>query len=60
MPHSSALRLLALMLIVLLQSSCVAVGYTSGRGWTVWPGGLGMILMLGLAALLFFATVFRR
>jgi len=23
-------------------SGCVAVGYSSGRGWFVWPGGLGL------------------
>jgi hypothetical protein len=26
-------------------SGCVAVGYSSGRGWNVWPGGLGFLLL---------------
>ena len=38
-------------------SGCVAVGYTSGGGWFVWPGGLGLVLLL---LLLFFVLRGRR
>jgi hypothetical protein len=40
-----------LPLLVLTQSSCVAVGYSSNGGWFIWPGSLGLILIL---LLLFF------
>jgi hypothetical protein len=60
MLNRTTLHMLALILTVLLQSSCIAVGYTSGRGWAVWPGGLGILLMLGLAALFMFSSMFRR
>ena len=39
------LTLLALF-VVLPQSSCVAVGYSSSGGWFVWPGGLALIVLL--------------
>lgn len=38
-------------------SGCVAVGYSSGGGWFVWPGGLGLVLLL---LLLFFVLRGRR
>ena len=25
---------------------CVAVGYSTGSGWFVWPGGLGLLLIV--------------
>lgn len=58
--NSSTARLLALMFLVLVESSCIAVGYTSRGGWSVLPGGFGLLLMLGVVALIFFASVFRR
>ena len=33
-------------------SGCVAVGYTSGGGWFVWPGGLGLLLVVVLLVFL--------
>ena len=27
-------------------NGCVAVGYRSGGGWFVWPGSLGLIVLL--------------
>ncbi|MCU1248943.1 MAG: hypothetical protein JWQ49_1972 [Edaphobacter sp.] len=27
-------------------SGCVAVGYSSGGGWFVWPGGLGLLIVI--------------
>jgi Na+/proline symporter len=27
-------------------AGCVAVGYSSGRGWFVWPGGLGLLIIV--------------
>lgn len=38
-------------------TGCVAVGYSSGGGWFVWPGGLGLVLLL---LLLFFVLRGRR
>ena len=28
------------------MTGCVAVGYSSGGGWFVWPGGLGLVLLV--------------
>lgn len=27
-------------------TGCVAVGYSSGGGWFVWPGGIGLLVMI--------------
>ncbi len=27
-------------------TGCVAVGYSSGGGWFVWPGGLGLVVLI--------------
>jgi hypothetical protein len=43
-------------LLLLLSSGCVvAGGYSSGRGWFIWPGTIGFLLVV---AVLFF--LFRR
>ncbi len=52
-------QLLFALLAVFSQSACVVVGYTSRGGWSVWPGGLGLILMLGLV-LFMLSSFFRR
>ena len=39
-------RTIAGALLVLSQLSCAAVGYSSDGGWFVWPGGLGLIVLL--------------
>ncbi len=46
----------AALLLCASLSGCVAVGYTSGGGWFVWPGA-GVLLVL---ALLFFFLRGRR
>ena len=33
-------------LLSISQTGCVAVGYSSGGGWFVWPGGLGLLLVV--------------
>ena len=33
-------------------NGCVAVGYSTGGGWFVWPGGFGLLLVLLLLFLL--------
>ncbi len=52
---AAGLALLGAMVCVPL-TGCIAVGYTSGGGWFVWPGGLGLLLLL-IAIVLF---VLRR
>lgn len=47
----------AALLLLGALTGCVAVGYSSGGGWFVWPGGLGLILLL---LLLFFVLRGRR
>jgi hypothetical protein len=27
-------------------SGCLMVGYSSGGGWIVWPGGLGLVVFV--------------
>lgn len=39
----------------LAVSSCVGIGYSNRGGWFVWPGGLGLILII-----LFIVFLFRR
>ncbi len=34
--------------LALTQSACIGVGYSSGGGWFVWPGGLGLLLVIAL------------
>ena len=41
-------------LLLLFSSGCiVAGGYSSGRGWFIWPGTIGVLLILALLFLLF-------
>lgn len=36
------------------QSGCMVVGgYSSGGGWFLWPGGLGLIVVIALLFLFF-------
>lgn len=50
---------LLVALLAALQSACVVVGYSSRGGWSVWPGGLGLLLMVALAFFLF-GSLLRR
>jgi hypothetical protein len=36
-------------------SGCLAVGYSSGGGWFIWPGGLGLLFVI-----LFVVFLLRR
>jgi len=41
-------------LLAMTQSACIAIGgYSSGGGWFIWPGGLGLIILLLLLFFLF-------
>ena len=40
-------------LLLLLSSGCVvAGGYSSGRGWFIWPGTIGILLVVAVLFLL--------
>ena len=40
------------LVLAALQTSCVVAGYRSdGGGWFIWPGGLGLLVMVVLAFL---------
>ena len=40
-------------LLLLLSSGCVVVGgYSSGRGWFIWPGTIGILLVVAVLFLL--------
>jgi hypothetical protein len=34
-------------------SGCVMVGYSSRGGFFVWPGGIGLLVLLGILWLIF-------
>ena len=39
----------ALLLALVLgaaQSGCIVAGYSTRGGWFLWPGGLGLIILL--------------
>lgn len=39
--------------LLLLSSGCVvAGGYSSGRGWFIWPGTIGILLVVAVLFLL--------
>jgi hypothetical protein len=41
-------------LLLLFSSGCVVVGgYSSGRGWFIWPGTIGILVVLAILFLLF-------
>jgi hypothetical protein len=40
--------------LLMLSSGCVVVGgYSSGRGWFIWPGTVGLLLVALVLFLLF-------
>jgi hypothetical protein len=43
----------AMAALAATQAGCVVIGYRSGAGWFMWPGGIGLILMLALFLLMF-------
>ncbi len=41
-------------LLLLFSSGCVVVGgYSSGRGWFIWTGTIGILLVVAVLFLLF-------
>ncbi len=32
--------------LAMTQNACIAVGYSSRGGWFLWPGGLGLIVVV--------------
>jgi len=41
-------------LLLMFSSGCiVAGGYSSGRGWFIWPGTIGFLLLIAILFLLF-------
>ena len=48
----TALLAAATLLCSLPLTGCIAVGYSTHGGWFIWPGSLGLLLILGLVFLL--------
>jgi len=47
-------QIVVIALLLLLSSGCVvAGGYSSGRGWFIWPGTIGILLVVAVLFLLF-------
>ncbi len=44
--------LLILLSAQLATASCVGVGYSSRGGWFVWPGGIGLLVVILIIFLL--------
>jgi hypothetical protein len=41
-------------LILMVTNGCVVVGgYSSGRGWFIWPGSIVLIILLAILFLFF-------
>ena len=46
-------QIVVITLLLLLSSGCVvAGGYSSGRGWFIWPGTLGILVVVAVLFLL--------
>lgn len=41
----------AALLLAATQSGCIVAGYSSNSGWFIWPGGLGLLLIIFLVLL---------
>ena len=40
-------QIVVITLLLVLSSGCVvAGGYSSGRGWFIWPGSIGILLVV--------------
>lgn len=39
-------------LLLLFSQGCVVAGYSSGRGWFIWPGTLVILLVIAVLFLL--------
>lgn len=47
-------QIVVVTLLLLFSSGCiVAGGYSSGRGWFIWPGTIAILLILAVLFLLF-------
>lgn len=44
--------LLILFSAQLMTSSCVGVGYSNRGGWFIWPGGVGLLVVILIIFLL--------
>jgi hypothetical protein len=44
----------AIAALAMTQAGCIVLGYRSGGGWFMWPGGIGLIIMLALFLMMFF------
>jgi hypothetical protein len=46
-------QIVVVTLLLLLSSGCVVIGgYSSGRGWFIWPGTIGILLVVAILFLL--------
>jgi len=47
-------QIVIITLLLLFTPGCIiAGGYSSGRGWFIWPGTLGILLIFAVLFLLF-------
>ncbi len=48
------MKQVGIITLLLFSSGCVVVGgYSSGRGWFIWPGTIGFLLVVAVLFLLF-------
>lgn len=48
MKLSAKVAAILTVLLAATQTACIAVGYSGRGGWFIWPGGLGLLLLIGL------------
>jgi hypothetical protein len=51
-PFAKSATSLAALLATLELSGCMVAGYSSGGGWFVWPGSLGLLVIILVIVLL--------
>jgi hypothetical protein len=51
-PFAKLATSLAALLATLGFSGCMVAGYSSGGGWFVWPGSLGILVIILVIVLL--------
>ncbi len=44
---------LAIVALALTQTGCIMAGYSTNGGWFVWPGGLGLLVIIAVLYFLF-------
>ena len=47
----AAALLISSLACMAMLTGCIAVGYSSSGGWFIWPGGIGLLFLVLIIAL---------